>query len=185
MSPEYFPSPEDEKKRYASHNNDISNTGYLSYLNNFLSSVFYPFVPKHSSILDFGSGPVPVLADILKIRGFTVDYYDPFFAPSLEWKEKKYDAVTAVEVFEHLHNPSEAIKNLSSVLKNNGYLIIRTMLHPENKNFFSGWWYRQDCTHVSFFSERTFRLISDRYDFKLIAVKNNREIVLKKRTSVI
>ena len=180
LSARQFPNREMERNRYLSHHNSTENSGYLTYLQKFLASSFYPFVPSGSSILDFGSGPEPVLADLLKAKGFSVDTYDPFFAPSCQWEKQKYDAVTAVEVFEHIRNPSCEIKKLSGVLNQNGSIIVRTMLHAENKMSFTSWWYRQDSTHISFFAKRTMKLLAEQNGLVIFSFKNNCEIVLSK-----
>lgn len=180
ISREYFPERLVEKKRYTSHNNTPSNRGYLSYLKNILTSSFYPFVPAGNTVLDFGSGPQPVLAGLLQKAGYNVDFYDPFFAPSQDWKTRKYDAVTAIEVFEHLQDPVSEITTLLKVLKANGHLIIRTMLHNEEENFFSSWWYKEDITHISFYAEKTIRVMVKPFGLTVASIKNNSEIVIKK-----
>ncbi len=183
LSEKYFPDKEAEKARYLSHNNTKENKGYRSYLENFLESSFYPFIYKHSVVFDFGSGPQPVLQEILQSRGFSVHYYDPFFAPGRDWKMRKYDVITAVEVFEHLQDPLAEIQTLSSLLNPNGLIIIRTMLHNEEKQFFASWWYREDYTHVSFFSVRTIHAMAEGCGLSVLSLKNNCEIVLVKESS--
>lgn len=72
-----FLSKEEQEKRYLHHNNDLSNTGYVSFLGRFLENVFSflrqkgflkdetYFVQKH--ICDYGSGPRPVLVELLHV----------------------------------------------------------------------------------------------------------------------
>ena len=55
------------------------------------------------------------------------------------------------------------------------------MLHTEKKDAFSCWWYREDVTHVSFFSERTIKTLAVQYSLSIISIKNSCEIVLKKQ----
>ncbi len=47
-------------------------------------------------------------------------------AHSLPYPEKNFDAIVAIEVYEHLHSPSEAAKEMFRVLKKNGKAIIST-----------------------------------------------------------
>ncbi len=181
LAPEHFPERQAEKTRYLQHTNTAADSRYAAYLQNFLTSSFYPYVRESSTVLDFGCGPEPVLVKILQHEGFTVDCYDPFFAPDVPWKTKTYDAVTAVEVFEHLQDPAGELESLTAVVQNNGHIILRTMLHTEKKDAFSCWWYREDVTHVSFFSERTIKTLAIQYSLSIISMKNSCEIVLKKQ----
>lgn len=181
LAPEYFPGELEERTRYLQHTNTTADSRYVAYLQDFLTSSFYPYVRQNSTALDFGCGPEPVLAKILQHEGFTIDCYDPFFAPDVPWKTKTYDAITAVEVFEHLQDPAGELEALAAAVHDNGYILLRTMLHTEKKDSFSCWWYREDSTHVSFFSERTIKTLAERYRLSISSIKNSCEIVLKKQ----
>ena len=178
--PEYFPSAELEKERYARHNNDTSNSGYMRYLKDFLDSAFYPYVQKGSKVLDFGSGPVPVLSNTLNSSGYRTVPYDPYFAPGTAWRRETFDAAVSVEVFEHLKDPAAEISNLLAILKKGGFLVLRTELHQGNRYFFESWWYRRDFTHISFYSEKTFRIIAKMFNLEIIGISKRCEIILSK-----
>ncbi len=173
--------PDKEKLRYQLHHNSQDNRGYIEYLNNFIDSAVAPYLEKGNSILDFGSGPDPCLTDLLKSRGFNTCSYDPFFAPGNKWKEKKFDGVISLEVFEHLRTPAMEIEELIKVLDKGGKLIIRTLLHNEDHNFFMKWWYREDITHISFYSEKTINFICSKWQFELLSINSNCEISLNKK----
>lgn len=177
----HFLSATEEKERYIRHNNTPGNTGYIAYLNNFIDSAVIPSVESGGEILDFGSGPVPVLSELLTARGFPTISFDPFFTDNTDWKNKSFDAIVAVEVFEHLHHPEIIIPRIRKILKTEGYLIIRTLLHDEDHKSFMKWWYREDGTHVSFYSRKTIEYICSRWNFILKQIEGNCEITLKKK----
>ena len=148
--------PELEKKEYLRHNNSLACGGYVEMFNDFIDNRILPFHPAIQTALDFGSGPEPVLAALLERRGFNVDIYDVFFAPDKIFQSKRYDLITATEVFEHLAHPLETLKLLSRHLNRQGIIVVMTLFHPLDDDIFSDWWYRRYPTHITFFTPRTF-----------------------------
>jgi 2-polyprenyl-3-methyl-5-hydroxy-6-metoxy-1,4-benzoquinol methylase len=146
----YRLTPGDEKIRYEQHNNSPDSPGYLEWLNLFLDFAFLQPPPPGCSVLDFGSGPEPVLADLMTQRGCNVSIEDPFFAPGE--RPGKFDLVTSLEVFEHLNNPYEILCRLGRRLKRDGTLCISTLFLPESLEDFEPWHYRNDSTHIGFFT---------------------------------
>ena len=181
LDPTHFLSSAEEQERYLRHNNTPENRGYITYLTNFIDTAVIPYVKPEGEILDFGSGPVPVLSDILTSRGFSTQSYDPFFNDITDWETGSFNAIVAVEVFEHLHHPAKVFPRIQKALKPEGNLILRTLLHEENYKSFMKWWYREDKTHVTFYSEKTIKYICRRWDFVLIQIEGNCEIILRKR----
>jgi len=114
----------------------------------------------HSQGLDFGSGPGPTLSVMFEEAGHSMELYDPFYAPELKPLQRKYDFVTASEVVEHLHHPRRDLDRLWKCVKPNGLLGIMTKRVTDQKAF-SCWHYKNDPTHVSFFSVETFRWLAD------------------------
>ena len=178
--PEFFPDRVKEKERYLHHNNTLENKGYVKYLEDFIASAISPFVKRGSRILDFGCGPVPVLTSLLEKKGYDAVPFDPYFYPGKEWKKESFDSVVSVEVFEHLKNPLNAVEEISQVLLNSGILTVRTLLHNGNRSSFGRWWYRQDFTHITFYSEKTFDYIAEISGFEILEIKNGCEIILAK-----
>lgn len=173
-------SPKKEKERYMKHNNDFSNEGYVIMFKRFIKRWIRPYYIPFGTALDFGCGPVPVLALLLKEEGFEVDIYDLHFAPEKVYTNKKYDLITLTEVIEHLKNPLKIINTLIRHLNRNGILVIMTLFHPENEEVFKKWWYRTDCTHISFYSAKTFRYIANTLDLKVLITDEKNICVLCK-----
>ncbi len=174
-------SIEAEKQRYMLHENSNENKGYITYLNNIITNSITPFLKPGNRLFDFGCGPEKTWAGILKEKGYNISTYDPYFDNNREWSDKYFDAITAIEVFEHLLSPAVEIEFLSSHITTGSFLIIRTMLHNNNRESFLKWWYREDPTHVSFYSETAIMYICRTWNYELIQIKNQCEIVLKKK----
>ena len=147
----------DEKAQYDLHCN-LDEPGYRK----FLQRVCTPLLGRlgvAASGLDFGCGPGPVLATMLRERGHSVALYDQFYFPDKSVLLQSYDFITATEVFEHLQYPQQEIARLWSCLRRNGTLAIMTKLVRDRASFAS-WHYKTDPTHIIFFSIKTFEFLA-------------------------
>lgn len=153
----YHPGPLEEKKRYELHNNDPADEGYRQWLTRFAEKSVFPFAHPGDRILDFGCGPEPVLASILVQKGFEVSWYDKYFYQIPV--HGPFDFITSTEVIEHVADPGRFLRELKVFLRPGGFLALMTQFRPAGDSEFFRWWYRQDTTHISFFTEKTlFRL---------------------------
>jgi hypothetical protein len=144
-----------EKAEYDLHRNDVDDPRYRS----FLSRLAHPLVQRlapGASGLDFGCGPGPALAHMLREAGFDVAVYDSFYVPDESVLEQRYDFICATEVVEHLHRPGPELDRLWSQLRSWGWLGIMTKL-VRDAEAFATWHYKNDPTHVCFFSAQTWR----------------------------
>ncbi len=132
------------------------------------------------SALDFGSGPTPVLAELLKRRDIHVEHFDKFYQPKKIYENKKYDLITSTEVFEHLQNPKEVLTMLSKRLNINGTISLMTLFHTDKKDDFLKWWYRRDPTHITFFTPKSISFMAKECGLQVLKHDNKRVIVLKK-----
>jgi len=105
---------EEEKHRYAQHQNTMDNEGYVAIFERFIEESINPFNTNAQTVLEFGVGPTPVLAELLKKRSFFVDVYDIYFYPEKVYEGKCYDFITATEVFEHLREPLSILQTLKN-----------------------------------------------------------------------
>lgn len=164
----FWLSAENERKHYDWHENDPTDVRYRK----FLSRLFTPllgYLKEGDRGLDFGSGPGPTLSVMLEEVGFEVATYDPFFANDPSVFEQPYDFVTATEVFEHLFRPKLELERLLSILKPNGILGIMTKLVIDQTKF-ANWHYKNDPTHVIFFSNQTLIWVANQYHLTLTLV---------------
>lgn len=149
-----FLSANEEKKRYDLHRNSPEDPGYRR----FVSRMFIPLQQRlapASNGLDFGSGPEPALSKMFEETGHFMTRFDRFYEYVPAALERQYDFITATEVVEHLHDPHRELDRLWSCLKPDGWLGIMTAPVAAQEAF-SQWHYKNDPTHVCFFSQRTF-----------------------------
>jgi len=159
-------SPQDERGRYETHENTRENVGYVRMLRRFLDRAVLPFSPG-SEVLEFGCGPGPVLADLLRDRGYRVTLYDPFFAANPEALDARYDLITATEVVEHVRDAAFLWRLLFRCTEPGGLVALTTRFHP-GPDAFDTWWYRRDPTHVRFYSTDTLRWIANHLGWRLV-----------------
>jgi 2-polyprenyl-3-methyl-5-hydroxy-6-metoxy-1,4-benzoquinol methylase len=76
----FLPENFRERERYLEHNNDSDSEGYRSFLRRVLDPLL-PYMPTGAACLDYGCGPIPVLAEVVRSEGFTCWAYDPIFYP--------------------------------------------------------------------------------------------------------
>ncbi len=169
----------EELKIYNNHNNSIDDPKYVNFFKKFLNSAVFSYCSGKEG-LDFGSGPSPVLAMLLKRDfGFKMDIYDLFFAPGKIYKGKKYDLITSTEVLEHLKNPLPYFKIFRNCLKPDGLLSIMTLFQPGNKSEFFEWYYIRDMSHISFYTPKTLEIIGEKFGLKVVYTDNFRYISFK------
>ena len=168
-----------EKSRYESHNNSDRSKGYEDFLRTLIDPV-KKYISKESKGLDFGSGPYPMLVELFKEDGYQIEAYDPFFNPENTLLNKTYDFVTSCEVVEHFNRPVESFRLLCSLLNTNSILGIKTTLFKDELEFKS-WYYKNDDTHVSFYSEATINWIAKNFGLKVLEIED-RLVILQKRS---
>jgi SAM-dependent methyltransferase len=164
-------SPLEELKRYDLHQNRPDDEGYRKFLGRIFDPMKDLLLPG-SWGLDFGSGPGPVLSRIFIEAGFRMEIYDHFYAKNRDVFNINYDFITATEVVEHLFDPEKELELLWSCLKPGGFLGIMTKL-VINKDAFSRWHYKDDMTHVAFFSRSTFEWLEKKWNASLEFIDND------------
>lgn len=158
-------SPEQEREIYQLHDNDPSHPGYRTFLSK-LTEPLLERLPSGASGLDFGCGPGPALAQMLEAEGMAVSLYDPYFYPSAVALDQTYDFITCTEVVEHLYAPAGVFRELDRMLKPGGWLGVMTCFQTDDDRF-DNWHYRRDPTHVVFYREFTFKLLANRFGWRL------------------
>ncbi len=167
-----------EKAQYENHNNSFESKGYVKMFEDFLDYFWQDLDKNATNALDFGSGPGPVLAQIMRKRALHVEIFDKFYQPNPIYKDKKYDLITSTEVFEHLQNPLEILNLFKKHLKKNGIIAIMTLFHNNNEENFIKWWYRRDPTHILFYTPKTFEVLAELCGLKVVKCDDRRIVVL-------
>lgn len=203
LLPEYFLPPEAQKERYLLHNNSLSDEGYRSFLKDFADTALLQ-IGKLSdgpprTVFDYGCGN-GALGELLKLyiskgllpENTEIRGRDPFFAPDTPFFRGGADAVLCLEVAEHFENPDEGFAGLARACKKGGYAAVQTLFAPEGGSeagadtrsnaeaaeaAFRSWWYKEDATHVSFYTLKALKACAFRAGFEYCGTYNNCSIL--------
>lgn len=174
-------SESEEHKIYDQHENDPSDEGYRHFLNRLMMPLLLALkdiaIEPPAKGLDFGSGPGPTLSLMLAQEGYQMAIYDHFYARHPEVLLQHYDFITSTEVWEHLSQPGKVIEKLFSCLKPNGIIGVMTKRIPETS--FANWHYIKDPTHITFFADKTFEYLAEKYQCRLSLLSNDVALLIR------
>ena len=165
------------KAYYDLHENHLDDPGYRRFLDRLFSPLNERLAPNANG-LDFGCGPGPALAAMLREAGHQVVLYDPLYAPDDTVLGAPYDFITLSEVAEHLAAPGVELDRLWRLLRPGGWLAIMTK-RVRDQDAFKTWHYITDPTHIAYFSEATFFWLAERWSAEIEIVGN--DVVLFKK----
>jgi SAM-dependent methyltransferase len=165
LAVERLPSRATELATYRLHENDAGDPHYRAFLARLTEPLRRHLTPGMIG-LDFGCGPGPAIAPMLREHGLEVIDYDPFFRSSRAALARHYDFITCSEVVEHFHCPGREFQRLDELLRPGGWLGVMTAMLEDDVGF-AGWWYRRDPTHVCFFRRQTMRWIAGRFGWRV------------------
>ena len=168
MNAQELPDSTSEKERYELHDDDTQDEGYRKFVAPITSSIMNDFTKKHKG-LDFGAGTSSIISTVLKEHDYEILDYDPYFHVYPELLSAKYDYISSCEVIEHFYTPHKEFKLLKNMLHKNGKLYLMTEPYNEGINFAS-WYYKNDPTHVFFYSQKTFDWIKQKFEFSNVTV---------------
>ena len=175
--PEQRLDPVSEKAHYDHHENNTEDLGYRQFLSR-LATPLTQRLAANCKGLDFGCGPGPALAQLLREAGHSVALYDIYYQPDPNVLKETYDFVTATEVIEHLFEPNKVWLQWLNLVKPGGWIGIMTK-QVIDLQAFARWHYKYDPTHVCFFSQATFRYLAARDKLELEFIGSD-VILLKK-----
>ncbi len=158
LSSKHWLSHKKELAYYQTHENDSNEEGYRKYV----SKLAVPLLDKLSTPskgLDFGSGPDPALAAILKENGHKMTLYDPFFYDCTGSLTHTYDFITCSEVVEHFRQPAKQFDLLNRLVRPGGWIGVLTKFQTVD-SLFKNWRYRRDPTHIVFYRKITLEVIA-------------------------
>jgi hypothetical protein len=148
----------------------ISDTGILQrniVISNWLATLLSIMFNRNGKFLDYAGG-YGILVRLMRDIGFDFYWYDKYspnlFAKGFEAEMRDgYEALTAIECFEHFVNPIEEIENMLQLSKN---LIFTTELLPNPIPKPDDWWFYglDHGQHISFYSKKTFEYIAKTYN---------------------
>lgn len=159
-----WPAIEQEQHYYRLHDNRADDPGYRRFLSRLITPLLGTLPPGQQG-LDYGCGPGPALAAMLREAGHEMALYDPLFHPDEAVLVHCYDFITCTEVVEHFHHPAEEFQRLDALLKPGGVLAIMTCFQTDDARF-AHWHYRRDPTHVVFYREQTFHRLARQHGWR-------------------
>ena len=150
---------------YQHHQNDPADSRYRGFLARLATPLLQRLGRSGLAGLDFGSGPGPTLSLMLEEAGQQMAIFDPYFANDPAVLRQHYDFICATEAIEHFYQPAQEWALWLQMLQPGGWLALMTKLTDEVD--FASWHYKNDPTHVSFFSRATFQYLAERDGFLL------------------
>lgn len=156
VPPEFHLSAAAEKKRYDHHNHSVDDSGYRT----FLTRLFQPLenkLPTGACGLDFGCGQTPTLSVLFEEAEFPCRNYDLYYANDPSVLETQYDFLTCSETMEHMLHPGEEFTRFVQLIRPGGWIGLMTQLRDEAAVPFEQWFYKDDKTHICFFSKQSFQ----------------------------
>jgi len=148
------------------------------------------YFDKKKPYLDFGGG-YGMFVRLMRDRG--LDFYrqdffcENLFANHFDMSQnpsiKKFEAVTAFEVFEHMDNPKASCKEMFEYADN---ILFSTLLQP-NKTFKSAddWWYFTPLTgqHLSLYSRKSLEKLAEQFGANYYTNGVNLHLITKNKFS--
>ena len=158
LDPAFHLTPDQEKAQYDHHQNSPDDPRYRQFLSRLADPLLARLEPGQSG-LDYGCGPGPALAAMLREAGHRMAIYDPFYAPDPAPLAQTHDFVTCTEVAEHFHQPASEFARMMAMVRPGGWLAVMTSFQTDDAAF-ANWHYRKDPTHVVFYREETLRYLA-------------------------
>ncbi len=169
----------EELAHYRHHENDPDDLRYRRFLAKLAGPLLAKLKPGMTG-LDYGCGPGPALAAMLKEAGLEMALFDPFFEADRTVLDRDYDVITLSEVAEHLFDPAAEFDFLANRLKPGGLLGVMTCFQTDDERF-ADWHYRRDPTHVVFYRPWTFEVIADQHDWTCEIPRKDVALMSKRR----
>lgn len=153
-----------------------------------VSAVLYLCLNQNSKYADYGGG-YGIFVRMMRDRGF--DFYrdDKYcanlFANGFDVADsgiRRFELVTAFEVFEHLVSPCE---ELQSLLQKSDNILFTTEILPYNSPHPAEWWYYglDHGQHISFFTRKALQCMANKFGLDYY-YRNNIHLFTRKKATV-
>ena len=179
VEPEERPSRCEERDRYLLHQNNGNDSGYVHFLDQLLTPLT-PYLIPAMRCIDYGCGPVAMLARLVREKGYACDIYDPLFADRP--LTSPYDCILACECCEHFHEPARDFVRICSLLVPRGLLALMSERWTTPAQF-ATWSYTRNRTHVSFFHQETLTALCRLFGLELLW-QDQQRVALFRKTAV-
>jgi SAM-dependent methyltransferase len=117
---------------------------------------------EDARLLDYGSGTGSFAAHMRRDGFDQITSFDPFSQP--DRPSGLFDIITCFEVIEHSPTPLETLRDIASLLSDDGCVILGEALQPSNiESIRCSWWYCMPRNgHISFYTDQTLALLASR-----------------------
>ncbi|MBO1071271.1 MAG: glycosyltransferase [Dolichospermum sp. DEX189] len=153
----------------------ISDVG-LVYRNNMMANItgklLFNYFDHKAKFLDYGGG-YGLFTRLMRDQGFNFYWFDKFcqniFARGFELQEtdkQNLEIITAFELFEHLTNPLQELKEILDLCPN---ILFSTELLPEDNPTPDKWWYYtpHEGQHISIYTLKSLEILASKYNLQL------------------
>lgn len=139
----------------------------------------------NAKFLDYAGG-YGLFVRLMRDKGYDFWWYDKYcnniFSQDFCYKELEstFECITAIEVFEHLEEPHEFVKDLFQYTDS---ILFTTQLIPSNEiHSADDWWYFTPITgqHISFYSPESLTIIAKENDANIYTDNTNIHLLTKK-----
>jgi hypothetical protein len=127
--------------------------------------------------LDYGGGNGK-LSKLMNKFGVRSTNFEPFSKKN-NLPIKKFNLITAFEVFEHVPDPNITMQHVSKLIENSGIFIVSTQLNDKHINDKGNltWWYASPRNgHISLFSKKSIGLLAKKHNFNFKILKNGNQV---------
>ena len=140
---------------------------------------------------DWGGG-YGIFVRLMRDLGYDFEWFDKYsenlvsrgFEADMK-VDKKYDIMTAFEVFEHLTDP---LQEIESMLKKSDIILFSILLYDEGYSYpkLDAWWYYvpEEGQHIVFYSKVTLKEIAKKFQVNYYAINNSLHIFSKKKINI-
>jgi hypothetical protein len=152
-----------------------------------VSSVIKSGFNTNADFLDYGGG-YGLFVRIMRDKGLHFLLEDPYcqniFAKHFNTtdfaEKKKFELLTAFEVFEHLENP---LAEIDMMFARSSSILFTTELQPNNVTKVSDWWYfmPEAGQHISLYSLKSLQFLAEKYNCNLYSNNYNLHLFTPKK----
>lgn len=168
----------------------VSDTGMMSrnlMFSKLATTILSILIDKKGEFLDYGGG-YGILTRLMRDNGFDFYWYDKYaknlVAKGFEGKlsNKKYEAITSFENFEHFEDP---LHDIEKIFNSTDFVLFSTDLISIPAPTTKKWWYYclEHGQHISLFSRKSLQFIANKYNYNFISNGNNIHIFSRKSCS--
>lgn len=164
---------------YIKYDPDYLDTRPKNFAKLLIDSIRSNFVQKIKH-LDYGSG-LGILSQELVKNKWNSTSYDPYSSPVKP--SGKFNFITAFEVFEHSSDIYSTIKDIKSMLENNGVVLFSTLLADSNTDI--DWWYIGARNgHIGIQSEKSMKIAATRTNIFFSSLNQHLHILQRQRSNI-